>query len=188
MTSAEAMIGERIEIELAAPPARVYAAIATADGVRSWWTDGTFAEEVGGIGRLSFGHGWTELRIERLVPEREVEWACVGQDIDHFDPHDEWVGTRIRFRLEPLDEGARTKLEFVHEGLAGLGCEEMCTKGWSHYIGVSLKAWSSAAKPPRGRERGADEEVGSTRWRGRRRSRLSTTASLLGTGRFRRSS
>src|SRR6202042_1951988 len=61
--SAETMTGERIEVELAAPPARVYEAIATAGGVRSWWTDGTFAEEVGGIGRLSFGHGWTELRV-----------------------------------------------------------------------------------------------------------------------------
>lgn len=136
---AETMTRERIEIELAAPPARVYEAIATADGVRSWWTDGTFAEEVGGIGRLNFGHGWTELRIERLVPEREVEWSCVAQDIAHFDPSDEWVGTRIRFHLEPRAEGARTKLDFVHEGLAGLGCEEMCTKGWSHYIDVSLK-------------------------------------------------
>jgi uncharacterized protein YndB with AHSA1/START domain len=85
-TGAEAMTGERIEIELGAPPARVYEAIATADGVRSWWTDGTFAEEVGGIGRLSFGHGWTELRIERLVPEREVEWSCVGQDTTGVSP------------------------------------------------------------------------------------------------------
>jgi uncharacterized protein YndB with AHSA1/START domain len=82
--SAEAMTGERMEIDLAAPPARVYEAIATADGVKSWWTDGTFAEEVGGIGRLSFGHGWTELRIERLVPEREVEWSCVGQGWSHY--------------------------------------------------------------------------------------------------------
>ena len=71
--SVETTAGERIEIELSAPPARVYEAIATADGVRAWWTDGTFAEEVGGVGRLSFGHGWTELRVERLVPEREVE-------------------------------------------------------------------------------------------------------------------
>ena len=69
----------------------------------------------------------------------EVVWACVGQDIANFDPRDEWVGTTIRFSLKPLDEGARTKLDFVHEGLAGLGCGEMCTKGWSHYIGTSLK-------------------------------------------------
>lgn len=139
--SAETMAGERIEIELAAPLARVYEAIATAAGVSAWWTGGRIAEEVGGTSRLEFGEsGWTELRVERLDPDSAVVWACVAQDIANFDPRDEWVGTTIRFSLEPLDEGVRrTKLEFVHEGLAGLGCEEMCTKGWSHYIGVSLK-------------------------------------------------
>jgi uncharacterized protein YndB with AHSA1/START domain len=137
--SADAMAAERIEIDLVATPPRVYEAIATSDGVRSWWTDGTFAEEVGGVGRLSFGKGWTELRVERLVPDREVEWSCVGQHIEHFDPTDEWVGTRIRFHLTPLDTGRRTHLDFTHEGLAGLGCEEMCTKGWDHYIRTSLR-------------------------------------------------
>jgi uncharacterized protein YndB with AHSA1/START domain len=130
---------ERIEIELAAPPSRVYEAIATADGVRAWWTDGTFAEEVGGVGRLTFGAGWTEMRVEKLVPEREVEWGCVGQEIEHFDPTDEWVGTRVHFHLTPLDGGERTRLAFAHEGLAGLGCEEMCAKGWDHYIRTSLR-------------------------------------------------
>jgi uncharacterized protein YndB with AHSA1/START domain len=138
--SADAMTGERIEIDLAASPHRVYEAIATADGVRSWWTDGTFAEEVGGVGRLTFGNGWTELRVDRLDPDREVEWSCVGQDISHFDPTDEWVGTTVKFHLEPLDGGKRTRLQFVHNGLAGLGCEEMCVKGWDHYIRVSLRA------------------------------------------------
>ena len=138
--SAETMSAERIEIELAAPPLRVYEAIAKADGVRAWWTDGRIAEEVGETSRLEFGtSGWTELRIERLVPEREVVWTCVAQDIDNFDPTDEWVGTTLSFRLTPLDGGRRTRLDFAHEGLAGLGCEEMCSRGWSHYIGVSLR-------------------------------------------------
>lgn len=151
--SAHTMTGERIEIDLAAPPERVYEAIATADGVRSWWTDGTFAEEVGGVGRLTFGNGWTELRVEKLVPDREVEWSCVGQDIAGFDPTDEWVGTRIRFRLTSIDGDSGTHLDFVHEGLAGLGCEEMCVKGWSHYIGVSLRALveTGAGEPGAGR-------------------------------------
>jgi uncharacterized protein YndB with AHSA1/START domain len=125
----ETTANERIEIELSAPPDRVYEAIATADGVRSWWTAGDVAEEVGGVSRLSFGHGWIELRVEKLVPGREVEWACVAQHIEHFDPTDEWVGTRIRFRMEPLDDGRRTRLEFLHEGLAGLGCEESLHHG-----------------------------------------------------------
>ena len=38
------------------------------------------------------------------------------------------------------DEGGRTRLHFAHEGLAGLGCAEMCVKGWAHYIGVSLRS------------------------------------------------
>ena len=138
--NADAMAAERIEIDLAAPPTKVYEAIATADGVRSWWSDGEIAERVGETSHLTFGSsGWTELRVDRLVPDREVLWACAAQDISNFDPTDEWVGTTIRFHLTPLDGGWRTRLEFVHEGLAGLGCEEMCTKGWAHYIGVSLK-------------------------------------------------
>ena len=145
---------ERIEVELAAPPSRVYEAIATADGVRAWWTDGAFAEEVGGVGRLTFGAGWTEIRVEKLVPDREVEWSCVGQQIEHFDPTDEWVGTRIHFRLTPLGGGEHTRLDFAHEGLAGLGCEEMCTKGWGHYIRISLRGLvetgEGAAGPGRG--------------------------------------
>ena len=89
--STDAMTAERIEIDLAAPPQKVYEAIATADGVRSWWADGTFAEEVGGVGRLKFGDGeWTELRVDRLDPDREVLWTCTGQDISNFDPTDEW--------------------------------------------------------------------------------------------------
>jgi uncharacterized protein YndB with AHSA1/START domain len=139
--STDARTGERIEIDLAAPPHRVYEATATADGVRSWWTGGSVAEEVGGRSRLEFGAGgWTELRIDRLVPDREVVWTCVAQDIANFDPRDEWVGTTIKFRLEPLDAGERTRLRFVHEGLTGLGCEKMCVKGWAHYVGVSLRA------------------------------------------------
>jgi uncharacterized protein YndB with AHSA1/START domain len=137
--SVDTKAAERIEIDLAAPPLRVYEAIATADGVRSWWTDGEIAEEVGGVSRLTFGHGFTELRVERLVPDREVEWRCVGQHIEHFDPTDEWVGTTIRFRLTPIDGGWKTRLDFAHEGLAGLGCEEMCAKGWDHYIRTSLR-------------------------------------------------
>jgi uncharacterized protein YndB with AHSA1/START domain len=137
--SADATTVERIEIDLAAPPLQVYEALATADGVRSWWTDGTFAEEVGGVGRLEFGRGWTELRVEKLVPEREVEWSCVGQHIEHFDPTDEWVGTTIRFHLTAIDGGRATHVDFAHVGLAGLGCEEMCSKGWDHYIRTSLR-------------------------------------------------
>lgn len=88
----EARTGERIEIDLGAPPPQVYEAIATADGVRSWWTD------------------------------------------------------------------RRTRLEFAHEGLAGLGCEEMCTKGWDHYIRISLRGLVEAGEGAPGAGAGSRSE------------------------------
>jgi uncharacterized protein YndB with AHSA1/START domain len=118
--SADARTGERIEVDLAAPPRRVYEAIATADGVRSWWTDGTIAERVGGTSRLTFGHGWTELRVDRLDPDREVEWTCIAQHISHFEPTDEWVGTKIKFHLDPWDHYVRVSLR----ALVGTGAGE----------------------------------------------------------------
>jgi uncharacterized protein YndB with AHSA1/START domain len=138
--STDAMAVERIEIDLAAPPLRVYEAIATADGVRSWWGDGEIGERAGEISHVDFGtRGWTELRVERLVPDREVVWVCTAQDIPEFDPPDEWVGTTIRFHLTPIDGGWKTHLEFTHEGLAGLGCEEMCVSGWGENIRTRLR-------------------------------------------------
>ena len=156
--SAESTTGSRIEIDLAATPHRVYEAIATPAGVRAWWTDGSLGDAVGQVGRLTFGSGWTELRIDRLVSDEEIEWTCVGQDIAHFTPTDEWVGTTIRFRLAPLGAGERTHLEFVHEGLVGLGCAEMCVKGWDHYIGTSLRALveTGTGSPGPGAGSGAD--------------------------------
>ncbi len=75
--------------------------------------------------------------------------------IEHFDPIDEWVGTGVRFLLAPLDGGERTRLEFAHEGLAGLGCEEMCTKGWDHYIRTSLRVLVESGEGVPGPGRGS---------------------------------
>ena len=84
--SAEARTGERIEIELAAPPRRVYEAIATADGVRSWWTDGEHRR--GGRRRWDGSSSATagpSCGSTGWCPDREVDWTCVGQDIANFD-------------------------------------------------------------------------------------------------------
>ncbi len=132
----------RIEITIDAPPSTVYEAIATGDGVRSWWTeDARIAEEVGGVSRLNFdSEHWTEMRVDRLVPGEEVEWACVDQYQVNFTPTDEWVGTTVSFRLEPEDDGERTRLRFVHHGLDRLECAELCHRGWDHYLRASLKS------------------------------------------------
>jgi uncharacterized protein YndB with AHSA1/START domain len=126
---------------IAAPIAAVYEALATPDGVRSWWTADIEAG-AGAIGetmRLVWSPTtWTELRIERLEPPRAVEWLCTGCHVNAFDPPDEWVGTRICFALSEI--GGGTRLEIVHRGLAALDCLETCERGWTFHLRTSLRA------------------------------------------------
>ena len=69
---------------------------------------------------------------------QSVEWACVAQSIERFQPEDEWVGTTIGFELTQTEGG--TRLDFVHRGLRQLGCIDLCDAGWQFHIGQSLKA------------------------------------------------
>lgn len=77
------------------------------------------------------------MRIERLEPGREVHWLCTGAHIAaaQLTRKDEWVGTRLIFRLTPDGEGC-TRLEFEHIGLVpAFECYGLCSDGWRHYLG-----------------------------------------------------
>jgi uncharacterized protein YndB with AHSA1/START domain len=129
-----------LTLTLDATPDDVYAAIASPDGLRRWWTAGAAGSaEVDGTFRLTFRPDhWTEMRIDSLQPGREVRWSCVGQHEPGFTPTDEWVGTTVTFQLDPTPNG--TQLHFAHHGLARLECHELCQRGWDFYVGHSLKA------------------------------------------------
>lgn len=122
---------------LEAPPAAVYAALARGDGLRGWWTvDCEAAANVGGTIDLRFGRSRKVMRIERLEPARGVRWLCTGAHIAAGDlsRRDEWVGTRLVFRLIPEAAG-RTLLEFEHVGLMPeLECFELCRNGWRCFL------------------------------------------------------
>jgi hypothetical protein len=66
------------------------------------------------------------MRMEKLVAEREVRWACVRQH--HANPaltsHDEWDGTTLVWRLVPSATGG-TSLTFI-------------MKVWCHQWSVAL--------------------------------------------------
>lgn len=120
------------------PPAAVYAALTTPDGLRGWWTqDCDVAAEVGGTIHLRFGHTHKDMRIERLDPGREVRWQCTGAHIAvaQISRKDEWVGTRIAFHLAPEGKG-RTRMEFEHVGLVpAFECYSLCSDGWRYFLG-----------------------------------------------------
>jgi uncharacterized protein YndB with AHSA1/START domain len=130
---------DRIErtVELAHPPATVWAALTTADGLSGWF--GNEAEidlRPGGSAQMSFGSEHAaEMRVER-VEEPAVfgfTWHIYG--LPQGDPR----RTYVEFTLEPA--GAGTRLTVVESGFAQLPEEayrtayDGNTKGWASELG-----------------------------------------------------
>ena len=127
---------DRIErtLQLSQPPATVWAALTTAEGLGTWF--GTSAEvdlRVGGEARLAWDSGDTaSLRIERLEPPRVFGWTWAISGLPEGDPR----RTYVEFTLEPAGDG--TTLTMVESGFAQLpddGAHDKAyagnTDGWS---------------------------------------------------------
>ncbi len=96
-------------IKIHAPREKVYQTIATAEGIRNWWTrDADLDAKVGGSGEFRFAAGKriTKVRIEELKPSSRVVWETLSAPIPT------WAGTRIKFELRADDAG--TLLAFAH--------------------------------------------------------------------------
>jgi len=131
---------DRIErtLHLAHPPARVWAALTTVEGLGTWF--GNRAEvdlRVGGQVKLAWDSGDTAtLTIERLEPPRvfAYTWRIYGL------PEDDPRRTHVEFTLEATDTG--TTLTVVETGFAQLLDSEAHgvafkgnTGGWTNELG-----------------------------------------------------
>jgi uncharacterized protein YndB with AHSA1/START domain len=124
-------------IGINAPAAKVFDAVATAQGVAGWWTrDTTGTATVGGavttrfrrrdgseIGRMAF-------EMTGLDPEREVRWRFT-------DGPPDWMGTEATFEL--TQEGEMTILNFGHRNWKA-PTESMahCSMKWAVFL-LSLR-------------------------------------------------
>jgi uncharacterized protein YndB with AHSA1/START domain len=118
-----------------APRERVFDAIATVEGVQSWWTPHTSgSSERGGELELVFeGVDDQVMRVERSVRPSLVEWTCLAHT-----GHPEWEETRVRFALAEWAPG-ECELDFRHVGLVPeLRCYDACERGWDFFLGTSL--------------------------------------------------
>jgi uncharacterized protein YndB with AHSA1/START domain len=130
---------DRIErvVEIAHPPATVWAALTTAEGLAAWFgNQATIDLRPGGSARMTWTSGHTaDMRIER-VEEPTVfgfTWPIYGLPAD--DPR----RTYVEFTLERV--GAGTKLTVVESGFAQLPEDayhtayDGNTKGWASELG-----------------------------------------------------
>jgi uncharacterized protein YndB with AHSA1/START domain len=130
---------DRIErtVEIAHPPAKVWAALTTSDGLGAWF--GQQAEidlRPGGSASMKWDSGHTaDMRVER-VEEPTVfgfTWHIYGL------PDDDPRRTYVEFTLEPVGEG--TRLTVVESGFAQLPEDVYRTaydgnvRGWASELG-----------------------------------------------------
>jgi uncharacterized protein YndB with AHSA1/START domain len=130
---------DRIErtVEIASPPATVWAALTTAEGLSSWFgREATIDLRPGGTARMKWDSGDTaDMRVER-VEEPTVfgfTWHIYGL------PGDDPRRTYVEFTLEPAPAG--TRLTVVESGFAQLSEDahrtayDGNTQGWASELG-----------------------------------------------------
>lgn len=91
------MVDIRHRVGIAAPPARVYEALATTQGLSGWWTRDVDGDpNPGGTLRFRFGapDSGADMEVVDLTPTDHVGWRCVKGP-------DEWVGTYVTFEIKP---------------------------------------------------------------------------------------
>lgn len=89
------------ELRIAVPPEQVYEAVTTQKGVAGWWTtDCELQPEAGTQARFGFeDHSVVfTMVVDILEPPEAVHWDCV-------DGPEEWVGTKVAFRIEAERSG-----------------------------------------------------------------------------------
>jgi len=98
------------QLRIDAPVAHVYEAIATADGISTWWDKQTPRQtERGVVLEHNPGpeHGTVQLRVVELVPSQRVEWECISSH-SKSSPASAWTGTHFIFEMVSDDAGATT--------------------------------------------------------------------------------
>lgn len=135
-----------LHLTFGVPADRLFAAIATEDGTKKWWTlSSKVSENIGGQSAFYFtsaGFHAVMKTLQRKSP-RLLEWECIdskhSEDTGHTNLHD-WEGTRIRFEIRDLGDG-RSQLDFTHTKLPQLECYEDCRKGWNFFLNESLRGY-----------------------------------------------
>jgi uncharacterized protein YndB with AHSA1/START domain len=109
-----------------AKPEKVFAALATLEGVRGWWVS-TAEGNAGKGGTIDFG--FCKMQVAAAEPGKLVHWRCTGGP-------EEWVGTEVTFNLEWKEDQTfvlfkhanwKQPVEFMHH----------CSTKWATFL-ISL--------------------------------------------------
>jgi uncharacterized protein YndB with AHSA1/START domain len=117
-------------VDIGVEPADVYRAVATATGLRGWWSTVVTATSDTRGGRVDFtfdGDFNPVMEITEARPETLIVWRCVGG-------HEPWANNTFRFAIADHDNGSR--LRFWQEYATELDDDRYGTYNfnWGYYL------------------------------------------------------
>ena len=92
-----------LAVSVNAPADRITDALATTEGLASFWTtDSRARPHTGSVARFGFGGPELQMRIDQLDPGRRIAWTCLT---DFPMPPGHWTGTTVTWDLTQSGNG-----------------------------------------------------------------------------------
>ncbi|XRG79962.1 SRPBCC domain-containing protein [Rossellomorea sp. GAMAL-10_SWC] len=136
------MVNMPHQITINGTPEKVFEAITTTEGIKSWWsTDAKAEPQLGSITEVAFYNRQAvfQLQVDEIEPGKLLEWTAL-----HDMPA--WKGTKIRFELNVNENGA-TILNFNHSGFESMeGPYAMINTTWGTLMYI-LKQYVEGNNP-----------------------------------------
>lgn len=133
----------RMQFDIDAEPKEVREAIATRNGVASWWSTATEGDpgQPGGRLQVSFPDVPQPFQMEVVTSSDErLEWR-----VGDFPPW--WAGTTIRWDVTANPEGAGTRLLFSHRDFDPANeVIPVITPAWAQIV-LRLKGYAETGTP-----------------------------------------
>ena len=124
------------EIDVHCSPEKAFDAICR---VPAWWTENTAGDSQHQNGEFTvrFGDTFSRFKVIDFIRGQKMVWHVLDCNLHWMNDKKEWKGTKILWQVN--GSGNSSRISMTHIGLnAGIECFEDCTKGWNHYVRISL--------------------------------------------------
>ena len=120
----------RREVQIAAPPATIFAFITDPDKILRWLgTDATMEPHAGGLYLVNVGGKHTACgQFTEVIPVHRLAYSFGWEGRDKTPPGSSLI------EIDLIDQGGGTLLRMTHSGLPDAEERASHWKGWGHYL------------------------------------------------------